>query len=659
MFADHPRADDLRPVVDALVYRERAMCPWELLPPEFPQADVLRPHLAAWEVDGTWEAIAEVASEADDADLSALGRLRRAGALTLRAVPGGVVLLGPGRLAIKAAEYVRDRFRPEARLPRWYRRAVDMMWKADYTAAVEYYTRILDVDPRISPSRVERASAYVMLGRYDEAVVDCRRALSSPDAEFRYTVLAHLYLGQAHALAGDLDRGARHWLHARVLQAFGPDAARDDDGGDDPDRLALRAAAHDELAEFLINTKGAFAAAVELYRRREQAAARYAGWLATVPPRTLYLNADWARNVGHIALVETWVKMQRLGWVDRDRVVFHAPRGAAANPAYVEYFKPLVEVKEVARPGGVFEQLSTTLGPRVAGAITLPDGTSEYFCNALGVVQEAWEAAGHGPLLSLTPDDRAFGRGVLREMGVPDGAWFVALHVRSPGFYREEGNDHQAHRNADIETYLPAVREIVRRGGWVVRLGDKTMPPLPPTPGAVDYARSEFKSPRMDVFLCGAARFLIGVTSGVTHIPYTFGVPVLTANWMSNVPLGIYNAPDLCLPKLLWSERAGRLLGFRERYSEPVAGWCHSNPELRARGLRAVDNTPGEIHAAVAEMLDRLDGTYRETPEDARLHARYADLLRSIGVRGAARTATTFLRAHADLLDAAPVRAAA
>ncbi|HJZ53899.1 MAG TPA: transposase, partial [Gemmataceae bacterium] len=62
VFPDHPDPTALRPVVNALVYRERALCPWELLPPEFPPAAVLRPHLEQWEADGTWEQVREFVS---------------------------------------------------------------------------------------------------------------------------------------------------------------------------------------------------------------------------------------------------------------------------------------------------------------------------------------------------------------------------------------------------------------------------------------------------------------------------------------------------------------------------------------------------------------------------------------------------------------------
>ena len=58
-------------------------------------------------------------------------------------------------------------------------------------------------------------------------------------------------------------------------------------------------------------------------------------------------------------------------------------------------------------------------------------------------------------------------------MGVPEDAWFAVCHVREGGFKGEE-----KFRDADITTYFEAFNEIVKRGGWVIRMGDNTMAPF-------------------------------------------------------------------------------------------------------------------------------------------------------------------------------------
>src|SRR4051812_6543849 len=56
-FAALPDARPLRRVVDGLLYRQRAGCPWSLPPPDFPPPDELRHYASEWAADGTWDRI--------------------------------------------------------------------------------------------------------------------------------------------------------------------------------------------------------------------------------------------------------------------------------------------------------------------------------------------------------------------------------------------------------------------------------------------------------------------------------------------------------------------------------------------------------------------------------------------------------------------------
>ena len=68
------------------------------------------------------------------------------------------------------------------------------------------------------------------------------------------------------------------------------------------------------------------------------------------------------------------------------------------------------------------------------------------------------------------------------EMGIPLSDWFVALHVREDGDLD--------YRNSSIGNYPDAIRVITRAGGWVVRLGDASMTPMPDMERVIDYAHS-------------------------------------------------------------------------------------------------------------------------------------------------------------------------
>jgi putative glycosyltransferase (TIGR04372 family) len=183
--------------------------------------------------------------------------------------------------------------------------------------------------------------------------------------------------------------------------------------------------------------------------------------------------------------------------------------------------------------------------------------------------------------------------------------------------------------------------EIVRRGGWVVRMGDKSMPPLPPMAGVVDYARSPHKSYRADVVLTASSRLFIGCASGLCHMPMTFGVPTLLANWCSN-QLPLFSKNDRYIPKRLRERETKRELSFAEMLDPPTLAAAYSGTRLISRGLEWMDNTPDEIRDAVAEALDPPAPPNEWVATNERL-------ARAAGQRGFSRLVNAFAAKHAKL----------
>jgi putative glycosyltransferase (TIGR04372 family) len=461
----------------------------------------------------------------------------------------------------------------------------------------------------------------------------------------------HANLADLFVQQGDIDRAVRECFsvlyHQRAVSA--DIAAGSAFASHDAEQFAAWIEAHDLLAETVLNNRGDFDAALEIYRRKRGLQRCFGETFGLDDIRVAYLPADWVRNIGHMALIDAWVKMQHLGWRPCDRLVLLAPRHATANDAYLHCWRQHVTVVTDPRLVAGISFLAKALGNRVAGMLTLPDGRDRYFCEGVGAVQAAWEADGRPPLLELSLNDRDRGREALERLGVRRGAWFVCLHVRSPGFHNEGAAPHQTHRNAAIRSYLPAIRHIVARGGFVVRLGDSTMERLPPVPGLIDYAHSPEKSPSMDVFLCASCRFFIGVASGLSHLPTTFGVPCALTNWVSDA-LPVYSRSDVFIPKLLWSEEATRYLSFEESLERGIRNLGYCAVRLSERCLRPVDNSPEEIVDLVREMFEMVEGRCASTAEDNRRQGEYRDIARQCGLVGFARIGRSFLRKHARLL---------
>ena len=108
----------------------------------------------------------------------------------------------------------------------------------------------------------------------------------------------------------------------------------------------------------------------------------------------------------------------------------------------------------------------------------LPNGTTEYFWELAAKTYKRWREEGKGPLLGFPPEIETRGWEALHGIGLPQGGWFVALHVREGKW---DGRDAGLHGilNSDMATYLPAINEITRRGGWVIRMGDPGMTRCP------------------------------------------------------------------------------------------------------------------------------------------------------------------------------------
>ena len=366
-----------------------------------------------------------------------------------------------------------------------------------------------------------------------------------------------------------------------------------------------------------------------------------------------YLTSEWTGAIGHLALIDYYVKLFLLGYVHSHRPVILLPKDNprtcnVVNPALLDYWKSYADVFDD------WDALKRHHGPAAYSKVYMnvqrtKDGESLYYLDAAKRAQIAWEAQGRKPLLAVNPKHSRDGREVLSKLGMPEQSWFVTLHVRERGFYNTNADLQRVGRNADVDAYIPAIKAIHDRGGWVVRIGDASMKPLPPMEGCVDYARHPEKSDWMDVFLMGQCRFFIGTNSGPSLVPPIFGVPCVYTNWM---PVGClpWHSGNLLIHKLYHQESRKRYLTYRELLVHPLR--FEESPErLAGRGITVVDNSPEEIKDVVEEMLDRCCEGHAPTEENEGRQKRFARVVNECRNYCGPRIGSAFLKEHEYLLD--------
>lgn len=388
-------------------------------------------------------------------------------------------------------------------------------------------------------------------------------------------------------------------------------------------------------------------------RKRDELA--QAAGLKDLPHRVL--DTSWYMAVGHMQMLDIYLKSTALSnQPERTLWLLRSTTRKIPNAHYLKYWSPWLREAAIDQSGDNFDDTARAIGitreqlPLVTDHFfavrespTRELWHMDYACS----VQKQWEASGRPNLISLDAADRQFGEDVLRNLNIPSGSWYVCFHVREPGFWQNWDKLHPSIRNADITTYYAAMRRVVELGGHVIRMGDKSMRPLPSMAGVIDYAHSEHKSERMDIFLVGSCRLFVGVNSGITLLPPTFGVPCLLTNF---VPISIpfpYGR-DRMLPKLFRNKRDGRFMTFDEMFKHKVA---HSQFAKNVpTWMEVVDNSPEDIVEALDEMLGAEDSCTDTQPKVQALRRAYDDILVTHGGFSGSPMANSFLVRHAHLL---------
>lgn len=357
----------------------------------------------------------------------------------------------------------------------------------------------------------------------------------------------------------------------------------------------------------------------------------------------------YLERIGEIGqTLDLHVKSRELGLAPRYRAIVVAPRRRIVNRPYLGYWRPYVRIVSRGPLMPLLARLRWSDHVVDRPGTRRLDGSPWDRESAHVEVQAEWERQGRAPLLRLDDGHAARGAEAMRGLGLPQGTWFATLHVRAPGYLAETDDSHRWWRNADVTTYLQAVRAITERGGWVVRLGDPSMPPLPDLPQVIDYAHAEQRADWLDVYLTAAGRFMVGTTSGLAVVASTFGVPLVATNWLpfSSVPK---SGVDIYQPKLYRRNDDGRLLTFAESLGPDLFD-LHDGRKLQKLGLSVVENAPDEIEALVREMLDRVDGSLVYTEADDARQQRFRSLFRHLAGGPVARAGRAFLERYEELL---------
>lgn len=238
----------------------------------------------------------------------------------------------------------------------------------------------------------------------------------------------------------------------------------------------------------------------------------------------------------------------------------------------------------------------------VSGDLTVVFGGSSHIARELYV--RARRAGTPAARLALTPETEDAGAQWCRAHGLDPVQPLAVLHVRDSGF--NPVHRYNDFRNADIDTYRPAIAALRRRDLAVIRIGDRTMAPLAiDDPLVLDLPLMPDHAPWLDAWFLARARFMIHTYSGLADLARAFRAPMLGSNgYFSDFAAGDDN--HVIVPKSYVETATGRHLGLGEILDRRLTRLWHKD-QLDQLGLHLVENDPGLLEEATTAFADGLD----------------------------------------------------
>ena len=352
-----------------------------------------------------------------------------------------------------------------------------------------------------------------------------------------------------------------------------------------------------------------------------------------------FLGSDWTGPLGHVVQLAAVIKLEKLKLLSGEkRVLLYDPKFAANLPLLKLLETDLSMIKanrtEIERFASNFEAIVDDVP-----TFRMKTGAIDQW-SATDIANYEWKKSGNPTLLKLDEETEAKGYKVLRRWDLTDSDWFVAIHVRE-GSHRDQARL----PNADIKSYLPMIKEIVNRGGHVIRMGSPLMTPLPKMNNVIDYAHAVERVDWMDVFLWAKAKFFVGTQSGGSEAAMCFDTPTIRSNF-SSYGHCFWSDKSFMVPKRYRISDQISAMNLRDALRSPIPH-CESTVHQDFE-FEVIDNSESDLVNAANEMFSRLES------QDWTLTERQ-DRAQSIrigeGAVGRLPISDSFLATHASFIE--------
>ena len=236
------------------------------------------------------------------------------------------------------------------------------------------------------------------------------------------------------------------------------------------------------------------------------------------------------------------------------------------------------------------------------------------------------------PQLKFTNDENKRGWEFLKIIGLNENDKYVCLVIRDSAYLKTYNDIYMYHnyRDSDIDTYEHAALTLAKKGYWVLRMGKVVLKPFNvANRRIIDYAKSEFRSDFLDIWLSANCYFSLMTPTGLGDVVSVFRRPLAIVNAL---PLGHINT-SLC-PNSIWLPKKNiwiannQHLTLKEQIKSGVIGLKKTN-EYQNSGVKIIDNSPQEITDTVLELEEKLTDKWKPHSKDKENQNKFWEILQT------------------------------
>lgn len=311
--------------------------------------------------------------------------------------------------------------------------------------------------------------------------------------------------------------------------------------------------------------------------------------------RITFLDPSWTASIGHLGLLSMFVRFKRIS-LNHDVNTTVVLNSQSNNNLLLNLYSKHLNIVPFQ------PDIHNSFKSQFQGLSTIE--TTIGHLGLYSAFNYAIREDSYKKLFDLPHNVLDIGFDYLKNFGFKNDDWFVTFHIRETR--RKDGFISSA--NPPISSFLPAIKHVLDSGGWVVRVGNHSMTPLPSDIAhanqVIDYSQERNQSEDLNLFFLGACKLMVGSESGPKLIPNIFGVPCLVTN-LPHVS-HCHDLPGFTIPQNIYTLKEKRTLSLRESLESPL-GW---NAREYAEGFSRQPNSADEILDSLQYLLlDKVSKT--------------------------------------------------